>query len=404
MGSSVLIVDDDSNKRAAIKAVLRRAELKDLNIVEASDAAEARIALSRSYFDLMLLDVLLPSRTGAPPSGDVSIDFLRQIVEDETSPAPRHILGITAQLEALRDHEDSFRRMTTQILHVEVGSTAWAESLTLLLKRMQSELTKSHDFGFEVCVQTALRTPELQAVLETWGADWGPEKFLVRGVLVREGILKAGEKLLRVACAHSTQMGPLATAHLASALLHEYRPQILGMSGICGGIADGISIGDVVVAEKSWDWQSGKWTPDGDLSSAIDQKDGSADLVALTRGVDAEIPRIYADYSGEKPSTLPRLYVAPMVSGSAVVENKDIHSLFKAQHRKVGAVDMECYALYYQSIMSSVPPSKAICVKAVSDLARRGKADSFQRYGSYLSAQVLLATINRWANTAFEQR
>lgn len=400
MKTRVLVVDDDNSKVAAIREVLIKCGVQDADVVVATDAAEARIALSNQSCDLMLLDVLLPARTGARPSGDVSVDLLRQIVEDETSPAPTHILAITAQLEALREHEEAFRRMTTQVLHVEIGQDDWRESLAMLIRKLQAQDSGPASFGIDICVQTALRKPELQAVLDTWPATWDPEKFLTKGVLVREGKLEVHGKTLRLACAHASQMGLLANAHLSSALLTEYRPRVIAMSGICGGVADGIALGDVVVAEKSWDWQSGKWTPGGELSSAIDQKDGSNDLVALARGVDTELTQMHHEYAGEKPSNIPRLFVSPMVSGSAVVENADIHKLFKNQHRKVGAVDMECYALYYQSSLAAPPATKAICVKAVSDLARRGKGDDYQEFGSYMSARVLLETIKRWVRTA----
>lgn len=403
MKSKVLIVDDDSRKAAAIKEVLVKAGAKATNIETALSAAEARIALSREVFELMLLDVLLPARQDSRPSGEVSVDLLRQIVEDETTPGPTHILAITADLEALRDHEEAFRRMTTQVLHVEIGSDDWKVSLAMLVKKLQSQEGNRPSYGIDVCVQTALRKPELQSILDTWRAGWGPEKFLMKGVLVREGQLELGDRRIRVACAHASQMGLLANAHLASALMNEYRPRVICMSGICGGIADGVAIGDLVVAEKSWDWQSGKWTPDGELSSAVDQKDGSTDLVALARDMDADLVSYYAAYAGEKPNAVPRMYIAPMVSGSAVVENADIHKLFKHQHRKVGGVDMECYALYYQALLSSPPASKAICVKAVSDLARRGKGDKFQQYGSYLSARFLLGVIERWAKIRTEE-
>lgn len=397
MNPSVLIVDDDPQKVAAITAALRLQGIPDDSIAAAAHAAEARQVLSKRFFNVMLLDVLLPARAGAVPAGDVSVDLLRQIVEDGTTPAPAHILAITADLSALRVHDSAFRRMTTQVLHVEVGASEWRESLALLVKRVVAEEQAKATFDIDICVQTALRSPEQIAVLQYWPASWTAEEHLSRGVLVRKGKLLVQGRTLSVACAHASQMGIVASTHLAGVLLNRFRPRILAMTGICGGIGSEIQLGDVVVADKSWDWQSGKWNEAGKLLSAVDQKDASADLVALARGVDAQLEKLYHSYDEEKPDQVPRLHVAPIVSGSSVVEHESLHQLLIGQHRKVGAVDMECYGVYYQASAASQPAPKVLCVKAVTDFAKKGKENTMQRFGSYISAMTMLATLKRWA-------
>src|SRR5690348_10088002 len=102
---SALIVDDDQRKLDAVSELLRSLGLRVENITVVKDAAAARRALQEHYYDILLLDVLLPARSGARPSGDVSVDLLRQIIEDGTTPAPTHILGITADPTALENHE-----------------------------------------------------------------------------------------------------------------------------------------------------------------------------------------------------------------------------------------------------------------------------------------------------------
>lgn len=169
------------------------------------------------------------------------------------------------------------------------------------------------------------------------------------------------------------------------------------MTGVCGGFADHVRVGDVVVAEKSWDWQAGKWSEGGALATALDQRDGSAELVAEARGIEAVLADIYEAYRGARPESMPRLVVGPMVTGSSVVASLDIQKVFRNQHRKMIGVDMECYGLYFAGANSGGAPVSAICVKAVSDLADRTKGDDFQTYcSSYLSAQVSLELVRRY--------
>lgn len=168
------------------------------------------------------------------------------------------------------------------------------------------------------------------------------------------------------------------------------------MTGICGGFADQVKLGDVLVAEKSWDWQAGKWTEAGTLATASDQRDAAAELVAEARAAEAMIAVLHEKYQGTKPSDVPRLVVGPMVTGSSVVASLDIQKVFRQQHRKMAGVDMECYGLYYAAENHAGAPVRTICIKAVSDLADRAKSDDFQKYCSHMSAEVSLEVLRRF--------
>ncbi len=391
----ILIVDDDPKKVTAVRTFLVEKGIKDEDILVAEHAAGARIFLTQSYVDVLLIDVLLPARMNAPPRGENSLELLRQIVDDGTTPAPRYILGITASLDAVAEFDADFGRLVTQLLHVAPGHDDWRESLQALLQLMRRvEADESNDY--DICVLNALRAPELEAIYSNWPLNLGAEFLLRRNILCRTGTVKLGGAERRIACAHLSQMGPIASAHAATAVLSEFRPRVLIMTGICGGFADHVNVGDVVIAEKSWDWQSGKWTDEGTLSIATDQRDASPELVAEARSADTVLSSLYEAYLLKKPPVSPKLIVGPMVTGSSVVASLDIQKVFRTQHRKMVGVDMECYGLYYAAENHASAPVRTLCVKAVSDLADRAKDDDFQVYGSYISAQLALEILTRF--------
>jgi nucleoside phosphorylase/CheY-like chemotaxis protein len=393
---NVLIVDDDSYKCTAISNQLHLLGINENFITIASDASQARHALNEKSFDIMLLDVLLPARKDGKPLANVSIDFLSQIIEDHTTPAPTHILGITADPSALAQCQEEFQRLTSQILHVDPTQDEWRQSLQLLIERIHSSFDAKKSYDYDICFQTALRIPELDAIVNHLPIKWGVEEYLSKGILCRKGDMTINGKTYRLVCAHASQMGLVAATHLAALLIREFRPRLLGMSGICGGIASNVQIGDVIIAEKSWDWQSGKWDSSGELLSAVDQKDASTELVVHARGVNEHIANFYNEYTETKPNNIPQLHVGPMISGSSVVADQNLHKLFKQQHRKLIAVDMECYGLYYAVAMAPDPSPKVLCVKSVSDLANQQKSDDYQQFCSYISAKTLFATIERY--------
>ncbi len=397
----ILIVDDDQNKVTTIKSELLGSGLQNSDIYEAYHAAEARKLLASTAFDVMLIDVLLPARENATPTGETSVELLRQIVDDGTSKAPKHIIGVTANSDALQQYKNEFQALTFHIVEVTPCSDEWKSFLKKFILRFRRIKEAESTFDYDVCVLTALRDPELKAVLSTWNAVLEPEELLTRSVLVQRGTLTYDGKVKHVAFAHPAQMGLVAAVHATEALLQAFKPRILIMTGICGGFSEHVRVGDLVVADKSWDWQAGKWTQEGTLISAPDQKDASSELVAIAQGIKSKLNDFQSAFQGNTPPERANLVTGPMVSGSSVVASTDIQDVFRKQHRKMVAVDMECYGMYYAAAMTAGPVPKTICIKSVSDLADRTKADDFHRYCSYMSARVALRIMqNYWKSIA----
>lgn len=388
MKVSILVVDDDFIKIESIKNFIETSAIADVEIVSVGDVSEARKALLLKQYDVMLLDILLPTRKGADPRADSSVDFLRQILEDETCPAPKRIVAITSNQEALALYAKEFGRFVTQSILVDPVDDEWKYSLDRLINHAKLSSYSTYDYDF--CIQTALRVPELSQVLKVPGVQWQAEEPLGNGILYRRGVLERAGRQFKVACAHAPQMGMVSATHLTGLLISKLRPKLLFMTGICGSIDKSINLGDLVVADRSWDWQSGKWNQSGELEFAPEQKEATADVVADARGLESGLIEWYSRFEGSKPDRIPALKVTPIVSGSSVVADASFHADFKKQHRKVGAVDMECFGLYYAASMSDSPQPKFICMKAVSDAADQTKADDIQAYCSYLSAAAAI--------------
>lgn len=390
----ILITDDNESKIKSIKSELKSFGIHELDISSALNAAEARHLLSSKTFDLLLLDLILPTRSGSQPSADTGLDLLRQIIEDGDIPSPRVIVGITADEQALKDYDQEFRRLTTQILFVDPTQEEWKVSLKYLISSIASSIANQQNYSTDICFITALRDPELLAVLSL-PIDWQAEESFGNGILFQRGTYEHNSRKVSLICAHSNQMGLVAASLTTRLIIEKFKPRHIIMTGICGGIGNSVRLGDLVVAEKSWDWQCGKWLHDGNFEASPDQKEASPDLVALTRGLDDKIKTFHDNYVGNRPPSKPNLLIGPMVSGSAVVESAEFHARFKMQHRKAIAVDMECYGVYFSSSMSPTPTPKFICLKGISDLADKDKSDNIQRYCSDLSAAIALALIDR---------
>lgn len=52
-----------------------------------------------------------------------------------------------------------------------------------------------------------------------------------------------------------------ATA-ITSRVLEHYSPSVICLSGICGGIGNDVHVGQLLITELCWEYQSGKWAED----------------------------------------------------------------------------------------------------------------------------------------------
>lgn len=389
MSIKVLIVDDNKDKILALENELMSSGVAKNDIHSAEHSVDARKLLSTNFYDLLLLDLILPSRNGAKESAETGLDLLRQIMEDGDLPPPRNIVGVTADEQALLAYEQEFRNLTIQILLYDTNQNEWRTSLGFLVSSIKASIANENNFNTDICFITALRDPELVGVLAL-PINWSAEESLGNGILFQRGIYCTGEHKLNLICAHSTQMGLVAATLVSRLIIEKFKPRLIMMTGICGGIGNTVKLGDLIVAEKSWDWQSGKWLHDGSFEAAPDQKDASPELIGLARGMIGATNEFYSNYIGDRPKDTSTIVVGPMVSGSAVVESSELHTRFKMQHRKAVAVDMECYGVYFSAFMSPPPIPKFICLKAVSDLSDKDKSDNIQLYCSKLSASIAL--------------
>ena len=391
----VLIAEDNNYKTQLLVEALGECGISTSSIIVAANAYETRCALrdNAGLIDLLLLDLVLPNRSGDTPMATVGLELLKLILEDGEYHPPKNIVGTTADSEARDQYEEEFRKLTTQILMVTPELPDWRFSLEKLISRIKRSQEHPRESLVDACFVTALRHPELEAVLKLQIA-WTPEQSLGNGVLIQEGTAEIDGKLRRFVCAHSTQMGMIAASFMVRALWEKYYPKLIIMTGICGGIRN-VKLGDVIIADRSWDWQSGKWLHTGTFDSAPDHKEACPELVALARGTEDLSLSFWKDQS-QRPEDPPNILVGPMLSGSAVVEDPTKHEIFIRQHRKAIAVDMECFGVYFSANMSVDPQPKVLCIKCVSDLADRNKLDNFQSYCSDLSAKIGFEVVRKY--------
>lgn len=397
----ILIVDDSKQKVDRLVDRLRQAGVSIAEILVAYSSIDARKCLLETTFDLMVLDIVLPRRAGEP--GDVrnSLDLLDEIAEGDTYHRPSHILGLTAYPEAEFEAAPHFAGHLWSVIRYDETSNDWSDPIvnTVLYLKQQQE-NESIRYQTDLCVVTALREPEMEAVHRlNW--KWNSAEPLDDTTFIRRGNFQTQSGEYAVATASAPRMGMVATALLCSKLIANLRPRFMVMTGVCAGVAGKTNIGDVIFADPAWDWQSGKRVRDKEnVQFAI-----SPHQLPVAQFVRARIEQLSADSAlwndirmgWHVPSTnQPRLLPGPLASGSAVLGDGQVIAEIKDKHRNLLGVEMEAYGMYSAASMASYPRPTAFALKSVCDFADPDKKDDHQSYAAYTSAQTLKAFFERY--------
>ncbi|WP_421955722.1 hypothetical protein [Polaromonas sp.] len=100
-------------------------------------------------------------------------------------------------------------------------------------------------------------------------------------------------------------------------------------------------------------------------------------------------------------ATLPKMLIAPMASGSAVLADARVSERIKnTQHRNVTGLDMEVYGVY-AAVQSCDSNAIFVALKAVCDNGDRQKDDKYQTYAAEVSAKATVRFIQTHASRLF---
>ena len=188
------------------------------------------------------------------------------------------------------------------------------------------------------------------------------------------------------------------TLHLTR-LLEECQPRIAIMTGVCAGDAQRVQLGDLVVADRTFTYDNGKFM--------LDEHGRSVYLHdTMTYQLDANILQflgLFDDWKPlvadlERPPSSPEqreiaCHVKAVASGSTVRADHSFEDI-RAPVRGTVAIDMEGAA--FGLVMSRHPLVPWLVVKGVCDYADKTKNDTYHDYAARASALYALSFIRAY--------
>lgn len=403
MNVNILLVDDNQAKiRSVLKSLQEVDEVEYENIKVARDINEAKRYLSYSFFDLLILDMALPNTADQEPSALAGLALLEEITTRDVFKTPGHIVGLSAYKDQIDHAGPRMQQGLWSMIYFNSSEDGWSNALkskTRHIIRAKQILEPNADYEVDVFWLCALDDPELMAVLDL-PIDWHMSKETDKKVVHHSGTAKEGVTNVSICAAALPMMGPISTATYVSRIITEFRPKILVMTGIMAGNSKFTNFGDIVVANPTWDWGSGKH---------VNSEEGSAFFSAapyqetLDPLVSEAVVRIRSDgdllsclqkqWRGQKPDTVLKILEGPVASGASVVADSGFFKKLIEQHRKLLGIDMEAHAFMYACRHCALPKPVPFVIKSVCDFADEAKSNDYQKYCSYVSAQTAFRTI-----------
>lgn len=388
----ILVIEDDRNKAGNIANLLD--QIPGCRFELAPDIVSARKHL-QEQFNLMIVDMNLPERYSDHPKESAGMDFILEVKKTRRLKLPEHIIGLTAITTLHEKYKDLLNEKFVSLIKYEATGSGWQTTIQskveeVVLQERNAAATKSYEY--DVAIITALLTPELEAVLKL-GYNWTKIKLANDSTNYWEGKTQTtdGQKL-NIVATHSPQMGMVAAANSCAKLIGHFRPQFVIMTGICGGVEGKVNLGDLVICDLSFDLDSGKiiekngqqeFEPD---YRSIQLDSGLKDNLMEMSTAKTVLRSIQDTWQGDDPPNELKLHLGPVGSGAAVISNSGYISDKIKHQRKLLAIDMETYAIFYTASHCTDPKPKALSIKAISDHANADKGDKVQKYCAHVSA------------------
>jgi len=395
----ILIVDDDTSRATTLANFLvERSNCDPTDVEVRSDGQSARDALRAVQFDLLVLDIVLPYRVGDIPSEQTSVSLLTELCETNRLHKPRHIIGLTAYEAAENAVSQDFSNRSWVLVRQNQLNDDWQrtiESAVAYIKASEDNIDRTSKS--DIVIISALQL-EMDAIRRLpW--NWQPDEVLDDSQFFSRGWIPTAHREISVVAAVCTRMGLVSAAVLASKLVTHFRPKLVVMPGICAGVRDRVALGDVVCAEMSWDYQSGKHAslPGFQMDPHFLQADPfiSTRIENIARDEDLSL-QIWRGWNPKFPAP-PKIVRGPVASGSAVIADSDITESIIRQQRKLTAIEMELYGVFYACSQAHRPKPIVLGLKGVCDFADDEKDDSAQVYAAYTSAEFVRAFCERYA-------
>jgi nucleoside phosphorylase/CheY-like chemotaxis protein len=405
----ILIIHDRREIGEELQRIARETVGATAEADLAEDVLSARDRLKSQFYDLVVIDLTLPIKQGkASATLENTEILLEDIFEGDEVRTPADVLGISKDSTVLDLVRTNIGQHLMGCLEEDASGT-WREAFKakvqyLMRARSARRLVTNSSHDVDAVLLTALdkeAQPYSEFLELSPSEDFKGSKdftFADRSGRMRRGILHSIGQAGQSACGSATQ-----------ALLTQFRPKLIMLTGFCGGVEARVNFGDLVAFLASSAWDYGKWEevdgPEGKLTvfrprpMALNCPENGVrevvrSLMASEYSPDADALATVVKASDGKLTEW-KLRLRGAGSGSAVVTSGETLKSIVDRDEEIWAIDMESYAFYHACRHTPVLAPDFICLKAVADHCNGEKDSKFHSPCSAISARFAHEVVTR---------
>lgn len=408
---TILIMEDREEKIESLKSLLiDECEIPNDSIHVARTIYEGRRLLRENLYDLLLLDMILPSKEGQEPNEEDSPRFIDEIYSNPNLKIPNQIVGETSHDEKFDELKSKFEDKLWSLVRYQENSTDWKTKIKNkvfhLLKNIDqirnSLIQAKH---YDLCIICALRE-EFEALIsvfggfEKWKKHQNPD-FPLPYHTCQVSTSTIG-KSYSICAVCIGKAGMVPTSVYATAMYQVFTPDCIFMTGFSAGLKiQNQNPGDIIIAKSVQDYSRGKLTqePTGTINflREIHQITVDPRLQYAAEELAANISQMsHINVSLRKFNILEKSepdvksFVAPTICGPFVMASEELIDDINSIDRNLMALDMEGFGLY---AAAQAMGKSCLWIKGVADFGDSKKIDKYHKIASYSSALFLQSLI-----------
>lgn len=401
----ILIMDDGAEKTKRILNVLTgMCMVKEDCIDFACSLNSGRTKLSQNFYDLLLLDLVLPVNDGEEIEPGKSEGFINEIHRVGRLKKPIYIIGLSQFEDKVAENTSQYEDKLWKLIHYNLKKSDWEQILQNAIESILATKQQLLDSilcqnKYDIGIICAL-SEEFEQMKIASGLEW--RKVTVAGIsndFFSADLRTEMGHTMKIIAARNNMPGMQAASVMSSCMFSLFEVNAIFMTGICAGFKknkdDTIDFGDVFIAESEYDYGSGKLCGSDDgpyfrqnpkmMECDFDLK-GKINSFIEEKHPENMIPGALDKVNLNLMHKIPEIHFKPGACGSYVVADKRFMMDLLNDNQKLRGLDMEGYGLYMTAHMLG---KKCLLIKSVSDFADSDKGDTYHKMCSYSSAWFL---------------
>ncbi len=401
----ILIMDDDTDKTTRIKSVLTGMCMVDVDDIEVARSLNSgRQMLAKNFYDLLILDLVLPIDDDDPIEPGKSEGFIDELNRIGRLKKPIYVIGLSQYEDKVVANTAKYENKLWKLIHYDLQKVDWESILqdaveAILSTKKQLLASLQNKSRYDVGIICAL-SEEFEQMKMASRLEW--RKVTVEGITNDFFAADLRTELgttLRIIAGRNNMPGMQAASVMASCMFSLFNIKSLFMTGICAGFKknekDTIDFGDIFIAESEYDYGSGKLCESKDgaffkknpkmLECDFDLK-GKMNTFIEEKHPENFILHALDTVNLNFIKKIPSIHFKPGACGSYVVADKGFMEDLLKENQKLRGLDMEGYGLY---MAAHILGKQCLMIKSVSDFADSDKGDTYHKMCSYSSAWFL---------------